>query len=95
MKYQLTKYRTNGEVAQWQLSDKPDLYTLQGEVSGFIEVVPLRFRSGLLKTYEHSSHAEVYCNEEGKMRGLKVNPFIETNGYDYIVGDILVVEKIS
>jgi hypothetical protein len=70
------------------IEGKPDLQTLQALVGGYIE------RVGRL------SHYEVFCNEDGKPKGLPVNYSATLLCYslgwpvgDHLVGDIVFIVK--
>ena len=73
--------RTDGSTEQ--LEGKPTLEQLQALVGGYIELVPIF----------DGSH--MYCNEEGKLLGLKPNIFAGAliDFPDTIVGDVVVMEK--
>ena len=63
------------------------LQQLQGAVGGYIEFVPCD--PEVTGGYDH-----FYCNEEGKLKRLPINPTAchmstLTGGDDYIVGDVI------
>ena len=77
-----TLYKTDGSVMKVSpIGNKFTLAELQGFVGGYIELVPCR--------------GTVYCNEEGRLRGLPINEKATTQaalrGFSSVilVGDVL------
>ncbi len=81
-----TLYRVNGEV----LRVNPDngkifmLDELQIYVGGYIELVPGTGKKG---------EPPAYCNEEGRLNGLKLNDQASIRFAQVLVGDVIQVRK--
>lgn len=83
----ITTLKQDGTQVIHPSNVKPDLEFLQGQVGGYIELVTL-------------DGAQLFVNEEGKIKGLPVNlqatevfHFGGGNPEDYIVGDAVVVTE--
>ena len=80
-----TIYKTSGDIIDVEPKNGKDfkLAELQAIVGGYIEIV-----------YLDSKHIMV-VNEEGKIDGLDINVNATNlvDGYDIIVGDVLVCES--
>lgn len=61
----------NGSRVEREIITPPSLETLQEGVGGLIELVPL-FQT--IWSDGRRRPCTVYCNEEGKLRGLEYNP---------------------
>ena len=82
------------ETAEVRFEDveRINLEFLQGVVGGWIELLPI---PGL--------EVNMYLNEEGKIEGLPLNHRASSiahrthavSGYDYIVGDVVLVDGID
>jgi hypothetical protein len=87
-----TLYRVNGEVLTVHPANgrKFSLAELQAYVGGHIELVPGTSRSG---------HPAAWCNDEGRLKQLRVNReatrvFMHgVWGSDVLVGDVIQVRK--
>jgi len=71
---------------------KPTLERLQELVGGYIEPITVKLGGKLLRAY---------VDEDGKLKGLPVNPQAtelyyaavpEARGYDFLVGNVVVLE---
>ena len=85
--YKYTLYRESGVVSSW-VQDKMKLEELQEQVGGYIEMPPRDFWTEI-----PNARANVYIDEEGKMKGKKPNQhFKATSWGDYLAGNVLVEE---
>jgi len=76
--------RTDGTSERLWGDDKPTLTQIQEVVGGWIEHVPI-IMEGMY----------MYCNEEGKLKGLPPN-WLATNLIDFddvICGDVVIMEE--
>jgi hypothetical protein len=72
--------RSNGTVEQLSPRKKFTLEDLQAAVGGYIEAIP-------------GSHNRAFCNEEGLLRNLPLNPLASEDFHRRLVGDVVVLEK--
>lgn len=92
MKGELIIIRTNGSMERRDLTAAPELEELQKAVGGYIEKLPH------FSQFE-GKPAVAFCNEEGKLRGLDLNPRAtevwasNTSGriIDRLCGDVAII----
>lgn len=77
-----TLYLTSGEVktVKPRKGKKFKLDELQEFVGGYIEIVP---GSGLM----------AFCNEEGRLLNLPLNPTASVRYHQHLFGDVIVCDK--
>lgn len=81
-----TLYRVSGEVLEVLPINGREfqLEELQTHVGGFIELIPGTARAG---------NPSAYCNEEGRLNGLRVNVEASKKFRQELVGDVIQVRK--
>ncbi len=85
-KYQVLK--ADGTKEEFTLTDSLPLEGLQRNVGGFIQPVMRPQDYGIKTT------GKVYVNEDGKNQMLPENPHVTRSDWDFLVGNILIEEKV-
>ncbi len=86
--YKYTILKSDGTKEEFTLSDSLPLEGLQRNVGGFIQPVMRPEDYGIKTT------GKVYVNEDGKNLMLPENPLVKRSAYDFLVGNILIEEKV-
>lgn len=92
MKATTYTYKVDGTVEEKEWDKMIPLEDLRSAVGGSIETVPYWVR-------HKNKPCVAFCNEEGKLHGLKYNAIADTfwalersaHVYDHLVGDIIVI----
>lgn len=89
--YEYSIYKTDNTKEVETLQGRAELEQIQEWVGGYIEVVSPKFFPD-----QNMDLVTVYCNEEGKLKGLPVNPYFKPAPWgDQLLGNVVIEKEVA